>query len=84
MIKLYTLKKQTCSRGEYKVSTHTGTLIDLIEAFSYTLECGASYSWEKGNKKINSHPTTFKGLISNLNKAVENSSANGCSNATFS
>jgi hypothetical protein len=57
--------------------TFEGTLPELIEKFSYTLECGASYSHEKGNKKINRNPKSIKSLVSNLNNAVNNSAANG-------
>ena len=57
--------------------TFEGTLPELLEKFSYTLECGASYSHEKGNKKINRNPKSIKSLVSNLNNAVNNSAANG-------
>ena len=42
------------------------TLPELIEYFKYTLESGASY-----NPKINTNPKTAKGLVSALNKAVD-------------
>jgi hypothetical protein len=64
--------------------TRTGTLPELIVAFSYTLDCGRSYQHEKGNKKINCNPTTIKSLISNLNNAVNNSAANGYAGVTYS
>lgn len=57
--------------------TFEGTVPELIEKFAYTLECGASYSHEKGNKKINRNPKSIKSLVSNLNNAVNNSAANG-------
>ena len=60
-----------------------GTIDELVQCFSYTLECGASYAHEKGNKKINRNPTTIKSLISNLNNAVNNSAANGYAGETF-
>lgn len=72
------------NRDRGSMMTHTGTLAELIECFSYTLECGASYSWEKGNSKINRNPTTAKGLVSNLNKAVNNSAANGYAGVHYS
>ena len=56
---------------------HTGTLPELVQTFSYTLECGASYQHEKGNKKINRNPKSINGLITALNNAVNNSAANG-------
>lgn len=61
-------------------TTFTGTLPELIRVFSYTLECGASWQHEKGNKKINREPKGIKSLVSNLNNAVNNSAANGFSN----
>lgn len=54
-----------------------GTLAELINSHSYTLECGASYQHERGNAKINRFPTSISGLVTNLNKAVNNSAANG-------
>lgn len=72
--KVYTLVKNS-DRGSS--ITLVGTVAELVQATSYTLECGASYSYEKGNKKINRNPTTIKSLVSNLNNAVNNSAANG-------
>ncbi len=54
-----------------------GTLEELIESHSYTLECGQAYEHERGNRKINTNPKTFKSLVDNLNKAINNSAANG-------
>lgn len=63
--------------------TLTGTVAELTQKFSYTLECGASYQHEKGNKKINRTPKGIKSLISNLNNAVNNSAANGYASEHF-
>lgn len=41
-----------------------GTVEQLRNYFGYTLECG--HSW---NNKINLQPTTYKGLISAINKS---------------
>lgn len=60
--------------GDSTERTYEGTLEELTDMFSYTLECGASWSYEKGNSQINRHPKTIKSLISNLNKASRNSS----------
>jgi len=60
-----------------------GTLQELIEAYSYTLECGQSYQHEKGNKKINPTSKTIKSLITNLYNAKNNSAANGYSGCSF-
>ena len=54
------------------------TLVEAVEYYGYTLECGASWEHEKGNKKINRNPTTIKSLITNLNNASNNSARNGC------
>lgn len=66
-----------------KVTSHTGTVAELVEAFAYTLEVGASYAHERGNSKINRNPTTAKGLVSNLNKATNNAAANGYSSTSY-
>lgn len=44
----------------------TGTLAELTKYFGYTLQCGNSY-----NSKISLAPRTAKGLISALNKSVD-------------
>lgn len=54
------------------------TVAEAVKYYGYTLECGASYSYERGNKQINRNPTTIKSLISNLNKASDNAARNGC------
>ncbi len=76
----------------FKVLTHRNgrtretveTLDELVEGFSYTLECGASYQHEKGNRKINREPKTIKSFITNVNNAVNNSAANGWSSTSYS
>lgn len=47
-----------------RTSIIKGTVDQLVSYFSYTLDCG--HSW---NSKINPRPTTYKSLISNLNKS---------------
>jgi len=54
------------------------TLAEAIDYYGYTLECGASWQHEKGNKKINRRPASIKSLITNLNNASSNSARNGC------
>ena len=56
---------------------YTGTLQELTEVFSYKLECGASWARQKGCKKVNTHPTTIKGLLAALSNAVYNTQG-GC------
>lgn len=56
-----------------------GTVEELTEYYSYTLECGKCYENEKGNKKIILNPKGINSLISNVNKAMNNSARNGFS-----
>ena len=51
-------------RGHY-VIWH-GTLDKLVEAFSYTLQCGNSY-----NNRISRQPKTIKSFLSNVNKSFD-------------
>ena len=48
-----------------KETPYTGTVAELTEIFSYTLECGNSW-----NSKINRNPKTAVSLVSALNKSV--------------
>jgi hypothetical protein len=64
-------------------SEYIGTISELLEMFSYTIECGKSYESEKGNYKINSNPKGIKSLISTINKSKSNSAANGYSSTTY-
>ncbi len=63
---------------------YTGTIEQLAETFSYTLECGACYAREKGNVKINCKPGTIVSLIKNINNAVNNAAANGYAGKWYS
>ena len=56
---------------------YTGTLDELIQKFKYTLESGASWSYQKGCKKVNTNPKTIKGLLTALYNATENTQG-GC------
>lgn len=53
------------------------TIEEAIVYYGYTLECGASYQHEKGNKKINRNPKTIASLLKNLNNASNNRARNG-------
>jgi hypothetical protein len=77
----FTIVKTRHRTGQTYVQT--GTLAELIQCYSYTLECGASYQHEKGNKKINRAPKSIDTLIKNLNNAVNNSAANGYAGETY-
>ncbi len=66
-MKIYTIIK-TRSRydGSTTTSEFTGTLEELTNDFSYTLECG--HSW---NQRINRHPKTIRGLLSAINSSYQ-------------
>ena len=51
------------------------TLAEAVDYYRYTLSSGKSYQHERGNKKVNTAPTTIKGLIAALNNAAYNCSA---------
>lgn len=84
MAKSYTIISNRRNYGRAdSTSEFTGTIPELLEDFSYTLECGASWEHEKGNSKINRYPKTIKSLVSNLNKSERNSAANGDSRTSY-
>ena len=78
-----TFKIARTSYRNSSVTVLSGTVEEITKACSYTLSCGASYSHEKGNRKINQNPKTITSLISNLNNAVNNSAANGYAGVTY-
>jgi len=59
------------------------TIKELVDMYKYTLDVGASYQHERGNKKINVNPKTSASLETALNKAVNNAAANGCSQTFY-
>jgi len=65
-------------------SDFVGTIAELTQAFSYTLDCGYSYQHESGNKKINKTPKGIKSLVKNIDNASNNSAANGWSDSSYS
>jgi hypothetical protein len=81
-MKTFTVEKTKVRTGS--TIKLTGTIPELVQNFSYTLECGSSWQHEQGNKKINQNPKSIKSLINNLNKAVNNSAANGYAGITYS
>ena len=54
--------------------TTTGTIEELTQYFSYTLEVGNSW-----DKSVNRTPKTINALISNVNKAYDAATGNGYS-----
>lgn len=81
MTKVYTIKHTRMTTGTER--TQTGTLADLIDAYSYTLKCGKAYEHERGNAKINMSPRTVESLVTNLNRAINNSSRLGSANCFY-
>lgn len=49
-----------------------GTLEELIDRFSYKLECGAAYQHEEGCREVSKNPEDIDDLIESLNNAVYN------------
>lgn len=45
--------------------SYTGTIVELTETFSYTLECG--HNWDG---RVNRNPKTIDSLVNNLNRAA--------------
>jgi len=69
MKKKYTIetdKDGGLSNRPNRVNTVTGTVEELINYFSYTLEIG--HSWDK---RVNTKPKTIKSFVSNLQRSYE-------------
>ena len=76
----------TIARTNYsnmRTYEQSGTLEQLIDAYSYTLEVGQAYQHEKGNRKIDTQPKTIKSLVANLNKSANNAAKNGASMSCY-
>lgn len=71
----------THRNGRDRVST--GTLAELVQSFSYTLEVGKSYERERGNAKINMNPKNIEALVKNIDNAKNNAAANGYSGNSY-
>lgn len=69
--------------GNTRTYTMEGSLRELIDGYSYTLEVGQSWEHERGNKKINMNPKTIQALCDNLYKAKNNAARNGYSGDSF-
>lgn len=64
-------------------SSFEGTLVELTKYFSYTLEKGASWQNEKGNRKIDRKPKSIKSLVINLYHAANNATGDGDSGVDY-
>lgn len=67
--KVFTIQTtKVTGRGDRpnRVNTQTGTVEELTQYFSYTLEIGNSW-----NNKISRNPKTIKSLVSNLQKSYD-------------
>jgi hypothetical protein len=58
--------KRTFGRPAKVVNVVEGTLTEMLEQFSYTLDIGASY-----DKKVNRNPKSGVSLVDALNKAAK-------------
>ena len=70
----------SCTRGTLISKTYHSqplTLAEAIKYYQYTLSAGASYSHERGARKVNTSPKTIKGLISALDNAAQNCGPGG-------
>ena len=74
---------ETVKSNGFNCESGYKTLEELVEYFGYTLECGAAYQHEKGNKKIDRNPKTINSLIKNLNNAVSNAARDGVGNKEY-
>lgn len=85
MAKVYTIRETYSPpfSGKCREKILTGTLEELTEWFSYSLEVGASHQNEQGCKKINRHPGTIKSLLTNVENAKNNSSIFGYSGYSY-
>lgn len=80
--KQYTIIRESyCPhRGDWEESQHSGSLEELKEMFSYTLECGRAYMYEEGAlpvKRIEKIEDIYE-LEEALNNASHNASHNRC------
>jgi hypothetical protein len=68
--KVVTTKNYCRTERQPSVFQKEGTLEELTQCFSYTLEVGASW-----NKKINRNPKTIAALVKNLQASYEEKEA---------
>ncbi len=82
LFKVIHTRRSLMGRTPDRKSSLVGTFDEQHQWHSYTLETGRSYQHEKGNKQI-SVPKSIKSLVTNLNKALNNSAANGYSPSSY-
>ncbi len=76
-MKTYTIIISRCGPVKNDSREVSGNLEYLLQYFSYTLECGASW-----NRKINRYPKSIKSFLKNLQASYEEKEA-ACYNRTF-
>lgn len=85
--KVYTIECAKSGRFTSKTSYYyqTGTLAELLKAYSYTLEVGRSWQHEKGNAKIAELDKikSVEKLVDLLGKASDNAARDGYSGKSF-
>ncbi len=77
------MSKSRYGREDSTYTSDVGTIDDLNKYYGYSLEVGASWEHEKGNRKINRNPRGIKSLLTNLHNAKNNSAADGYSGCSF-
>lgn len=82
LFKVTHIRRSLFGSSPERRSPMVGTFDEQHQWHSYTLETGRSYQHEKGNKKIGV-PKNIKSLITNLNKAKNNSASNGYSPSSY-
>jgi hypothetical protein len=75
--KQYIITETRCMSGR-SYSSRPLTVAEAVEYYQYSLMVGATWSHERGNKKINRKPNTIKSLLVNLTNASNNAARNGC------
>lgn len=81
--KLCFLKEDRSGYVSRKPTIWVGTIDYLVRAFSYTLEVGQSWEYERGNHKINRNPKNINSLVKNLQWAKDNAARNGYSGTYY-
>ncbi len=70
--KTYKIKRSVFGRSGTRTYFQEGTLDELKQAYSYTLEVGQSWAHEPGNKKVNTNAKSIKTFMKALNQAADN------------
>ena len=72
MAKQFKIRKVRYGMSGTREYFQEGTLEELKDYYSYTLEVGQSYQHEDGAKKVNMNPKSIKTFINALSVAADN------------